>query len=106
MARRDLREPRLARRLRRETLMCRVGVSMHEDDGHGADAVTAGRLKRRAGGVEIELGLDRAVAAHALGHLDHTRVEQRGLLDTAGEDLGPGLITDLKRVAEALADDE
>ena len=106
MACRDLREPFLAREPDRFTLMGGEGVSMHEDDGDGGDALGPRRLERRPRRIAIERGLDGAIGAHALRHLGHAGIEHRGLLDLAREDLGPGLVADLERIAEPLAHDE
>ena len=106
MACRDLREAREPRRLGRGDLMLWVGIGMHEHDGDRSDALGARFPQRGNECAGIERRLDGAVGAHALRHLDHLRIEHRGLLDAAGKDLGPGLIADLERVTKSLAHDQ
>jgi len=83
-----------------------VGVSMHEHDGHGIDAIVPRVTESVAHDVGAERRLDGAVSTDTLRHLDHARVKHRRLLDVARENLGPRLVADLKRVAKSLADDQ
>ena len=75
MARRDLREPFLAREPGRLALMGGEGVRMHKDDGDGGDAVGARRPKRRPRRLAIERDLDAAIGAHTLPHLGDAGIE-------------------------------
>ena len=102
----NLREAGSAGERSRLAFVLGEGVSMHEDDRDGCDAVGARGPKRRYRRRVIERGLDRAVGAHTLGHFGDARIEHRRLLDAPREDLRPRLVTDLQCVAEALADDE
>ena len=102
----DVSEPFIARELRRLALMRREGVRMHKDDGNGGDAFGPRRAERRPRRRAIERGLDAAIGAHALGHLDDARIEHRGFFDPPREDFGPRLVADLERVTEALAHDQ
>ena len=100
---RDLREAHFVGEARSLALMVRISIGMHEDDGDGVDAVSAGGFERGARGGKVERRLHAAVGAHALRHLGDAHIEHRRLLDFAREDLWPRLIADLERVAEAFA---
>ena len=83
-----------------------VAVAVHEDDGGGADAGVKGLAETRAGGVEVDRYVDRAVGADPFAHLDHALVEVFRFDDMAVEQARAGLIADLERVAEAVRGDE
>ena len=67
-----------------------IAVAMHEDDGGGADAVVIGLAETRAGGVEVDRYVDRAVGANALAHFDHALVEVFRFDDVAVEQARAG----------------
>ena len=101
MADRDLRKTHLPRQRRDLSFVRRIAVSVHEDDGDGLDAVGLRGFERRAYVAKIGRPLDRAVGAHALVDLDDALIEHVRFDDVLGENLGPGLITDPQRIAEA-----
>ena len=56
--------------------------------------------------LRIELRLDASVNADALVDLDDALIELFGKDDLLGENIGPSLVGDAKRIAETLGDQE
>jgi|GEM_PF-5661295 len=81
-----------------------ITVAVQQDDRHRGDALApkAPEIPLQPRFVE---GLDDgAVGGDPLPRLDHAGIQHLRQDDAAGEDLGPVLIADLQRVAEALGD--
>ena len=87
-------------------LMVGMRISMHEHDGDGVDAVGTASGERGTRGGKVERRLHAAVGADALRHLGNACIKHRRLLYSAREDLGPGLVADLERVAETFAHEQ
>ena len=79
---------------------------MHEDDGHGIDTVGLRLFYRRTAGGDVEQALDIAIGAHTFVDLDDPLIELFGEDNLLGEDIGPGLISDLQRIAKTLCDEQ
>ena len=106
MADRKLREADLAAEPGDGLLVLGIFPGMHEDDGHGFDAVALRLLDQRLDGRDVEQFLDRAVGADALVDLDDAFVELLGKDDLLGEDVGPRLVGDAQRVAKPFGDEQ
>ncbi len=102
----DLREADCACQLGRGGFVRGVAVAMHEDDGHGADAGIEGGLQVAPQRGLIQRLQHLALRADTLVRFDDAFVEQFGQHDVALEQLGPRLVGDAQRVAEALARDQ
>ena len=102
----NLREAGSAGERSRLAFVLGEGVSMHEDDRDGCDALGARGAERRYRRRVIERHFDRAVRTHAFRHFGDACIEHRRLLDAPRENLRPRLVADLQCVAEASADDE
>nr|CAD6595180.1 hypothetical protein RFYW14_00003 [Pseudorhizobium flavum] len=101
MADRDLGESDLACDLGGQLLVLRVPVGVHEDDRDGAESGIELRLQVPADDGFIGGCLDLAIGPHALVDFHHGAVEQFRLDDFLGEDVGPRLIANRQRIAEA-----
>ncbi len=106
MADRDLGKADLAGDRCNELFMSRITIGMHEDDGDRTVARIELRLKVRAHRRLVRLRLDFSVGTHAFVDFHDRRVEQFGLHDLLGKDVGSGLITDRQRIFEAACGDE
>ena len=103
MTYRDLRKANFVGEARSLALVVGESVGVHEDDGDGVDALGSRAVERGTRGREVERRLHAAVRAQALRHLGDAHIEHRRLLYSTRKDLGPRLIADLERVAEAFA---
>ena len=106
MADRDLGEADRPRQRAERRLVGGVPVAMHQHDRERAKAAGERPFQVGPGALQIDRALDRAVGAHPLVDLDHRAVQELGQHDPAGEDVGPVLIADPERVAEAAGDRE
>ena len=106
VAHRDLREAGGLRQLFGPRLVLAIVPGMHEDDGDGVDALGLGCLERGLRRRLVERHLDRAVGEHPLRHLGNSGIELFGQDDLFREDVRPGLIGDLQRVAETAGDEQ
>ena len=106
VARRNLREARLARDRRRACLMRREAIAVQEDDGAGRHAVAARLGKGLLQRALVERAQNLALGGHALVRLDHAFVEHVGQFDPEREEFRPVLVADAKLVFEAARRDE
>ncbi len=106
VARGYLREAERAGERGNALFVRRITIGVQEHDRDRGDAVGLRAFERGAGFGEIRLAFDRAVGAHALADLDDALVENLGLDDVSGKNLGPRLIADFQRVAEPPGGDE
>ncbi len=107
VADRDLGEADLGRAISATaSSCCVVAVAVHQHDRDRPVAGGERALQVGAGALAVERLLDRAVGAQPLLDLDRARVELLGQDDVAGEDVGPVLVGDAQRVAEAAGDRE
>ena len=83
-----------------------IAIAMHQHDGDRAQAAVIGRLQRRAGGVPVQRGQDRAICHDPFVHLRHLRMKRVGQDDVAREQVWPVLIADAQRVAKTARDGE
>ena len=106
MAHRHLCEADLTGKGGDALLVVGIAVGMHEHDRHRTDAGFERSRKLPPHRSKIRLALHRAVRAHAFVHFDNAFVDHFRLDDVTGKNLRPRLITDPKRVAETLADEQ
>ena len=106
VARRHLGKAQRAGEVGHPALVVGKGVGVHEGDGHGVDAVGAGREQHRADRIQVGLGLDGAVGADPFVDLGDPLIEHVRLDDHLGEDVRARLMADLQGVAKALRDQE
>src|SRR6476646_11038643 len=84
--------------------MRRVAPPVHQHDRKRIDPAFADRGERLARLDFVERHKDVAVNPDPLVDLDDALVKYRGKHDVASEDVGPGLISDPQRIAEAAGD--
>jgi hypothetical protein len=103
---RDLIEPQFPKQRRDPSLVLRIAVSVHEQDGGGANAAASDRLRLGTDPREIGRPQDLAIGGHALVDFDHAIIEHRRQANVTGKNLGPILVADAKRIAEPLRHEE
>jgi hypothetical protein len=81
-------------------------VGVHEHHRDSFDAIGFCALKRGSCCLEIGFSLDRAIGADAFINFDNALIKYVGFDDLASKNFRTGLVTDLQRIAEALADQE
>ncbi len=101
VARRHLGEADLFRQRRQRRLVRGPAPAVHQDDRDRPISCLISAYKGGAGFLEIERAKYFALRAHPLVDLDDLLVKRFGQDDPAGEDVGPGLVADSERVAEA-----
>ena len=97
----DLREAKLAGDGRETLFMRAILPAMHEDDGKRVDTIFAQCFELRARRVFVERRQDLAIGSHPLIDFYHLRRQLFRQNDMPGENLGPCLIADPQRIAEA-----
>ena len=86
--------------------MLRVAIRMHKHDGAGANAIGVGSGEVALCALQIERPHWLTVRADAFLDLHHAFVDWRRQDDTSNKKLGPVLVADAKRIAEAARDGE
>ena len=97
----DLRKADCARQVGHARFVGRMAVAVHERHGHGADTVRVRGVEGAPDAGFVERHDHLPTRADALVHLDDALVEQVRQHDVTREQVGPVLIADAQRVAEA-----
>ncbi len=106
VADRDLGEADLLRQRGERRFVRGPAPAVHQDDRDRAIASLISAYKGGTGGLQVERAKHLALGRHPFVYLDDVVVERFGKDDAACEDVGPRLVADPQRVAEAAADGE